>query len=53
VTEHLSIKGMPYPREGHRCFWCPNKTSTPPLGAFDALRTIENGLKMRKLQSPS
>jgi hypothetical protein len=33
-------------------FWCQNKTWSPPLGAFNAIRIVENGLKMRKLWSP-
>jgi hypothetical protein len=51
MTEHLSAQGMPDPREGCRCFWCPNKTSTPPFGAYDALTTVENGLESYRPQS--
>jgi hypothetical protein len=40
---------MPDPRERRCYFGCPNKTSTPPLRAFDIVTTVENGLKMRKL----
>jgi hypothetical protein len=38
------------PRGGLRCFWCPNKTGTSPVGASDTLTIVENGLEMRKLR---
>jgi hypothetical protein len=28
------------------------KKKTPPIGAFDALKIIKNGIKLRKLWSP-
>jgi hypothetical protein len=47
MIEHLNAQSKPDPRERHHCFWCPSKTSTPPLDAFDTLTTtVENGLKM-------
>jgi hypothetical protein len=49
VTKHLSTQGRPNSRQGLGCFWCPNKTLTLPLGAFDILTIVENGLEMRKL----
>jgi hypothetical protein len=36
-----------------RCFTCPNKTQTPPLGASDTLTVVENELEMRKLWPPT
>jgi len=50
MIEHLSVQGMLDPREGCCCFWCPNKTSTP-LGAYEALTIVENGLESYKPQS--
>jgi hypothetical protein len=52
VSKHLSIQGRPNPRGGLCCFWCPNKTLTPPLNAFDALKIVKTGLEMRKLHCP-
>jgi hypothetical protein len=52
VTEHLSAKGRTDSREGLHCFWYPNQTWTPSLGASDTLIIVENELKMRKLQPP-
>ncbi len=52
MTKHLSAQGRPDPRGGLCCFWCPNKTWTPPLGASDTLTIVENALEMRKLQPP-
>jgi hypothetical protein len=52
VTEHLSTQGRPDPRGRLCCFWCPNKTWTPPLGASDTRTIIGNRLEMRKLQPP-
>ncbi len=40
------------PMGGLHCFWCPNKTRTPPLSASGALKHIKNGLETRKLQTP-
>jgi hypothetical protein len=37
VTKHLSAQGRPNPKGGLCCFWCPNKTWTPPLDACDTL----------------
>jgi hypothetical protein len=34
------------------CFWCPNKTSTSPLGTSNTLAIIKTGLEMRKLWPP-
>jgi hypothetical protein len=49
VTKHLSAQDWPDPRGGFCCFWCLNKTWTPsPLGAFDTLTIVKNGLEMRK-----
>jgi hypothetical protein len=36
------------PRGGVSCFWCPNKTGTSLVVAFDTLTIVENGLEMRK-----
>ncbi len=52
VIKHLSVQGRPYPMGGLCCFWCPNKTWTPPLGASDTLTIVKNRLEMRKLQPP-
>ncbi len=53
MTKHLSAQGRLDPRGGLCCFWCPNKTWTPPpLGASGTLTIVENGLEMRKLRSP-
>jgi len=62
VIEHLSTQGKLDPRGGLCCFWCPNKTLTPPIGAFgalkihlkvfDALKIVKNRLQLRKLQTP-
>jgi len=52
VTEHLSAQLRSDPRGGLCCFWCPNKTWTPPHGASDTLTIIKNGLEIRKLLSP-
>jgi hypothetical protein len=38
------------PRGVLRCFWCPNKTWTPPLGASCTLTIVKNRLEMRELQ---
>ncbi len=40
------------PMGGLHCFWCPNKTRTPPLSASGALKHFKNGLETRKLQTP-
>jgi len=40
------------PRGVLHCFWCPNKTWTPPLGASYTLTIVENRLKMRELRPP-
>jgi hypothetical protein len=53
VNEPLSAQSRPDPRRVLCCFWCPNKTWTPPLGASDALKIFKNWLEMRKLPSPS
>jgi len=52
VNEPLSAQSRPDPRRVLCCFWCPNKTWTPPLGASDALKIFKNWLEMRKLPSP-
>jgi hypothetical protein len=41
-VEHLSTQGRVKPRGGLHYFWCPNKTSTPPLGASDTLTIVKN-----------
>jgi hypothetical protein len=33
------------------CFWCPNKTWTPPLGTSDTLTIVKNGLN-EKVMAP-
>ncbi len=40
------------PMGGLHCFWCPNKTRTPPLSASGALKHFKNGLETRKLPNP-
>jgi hypothetical protein len=45
-------QGRPDPRGVLRCFWCPNKTWTSPLGASYTLTIIENRLEMRELRPP-
>ncbi len=52
VIEHLSVQGRPDPREELCCFWCPNRTWTPLLGASDTLIIVKNGLEMTKLWPP-
>jgi len=52
VIEHLITQGKLDPREGLHCFWCPNKTWIPLLGASDTQTIIGKGLEMRKLQPP-
>jgi hypothetical protein len=52
VTEHFSAQGRPDSRVRLHCFWCPNQTWTPPLGASHTLIIVENGLEMKKLQPP-
>jgi hypothetical protein len=36
----LNTQGRLDPRRGLCCFWCPNKTWTPPLGAFGTLKVV-------------
>jgi hypothetical protein len=50
VTEHLSTQGRPDPREGLHCFWCPNKTWIPPIGASDTLKIVKHEIELRKLR---
>jgi hypothetical protein len=50
VTKHLNAQGRSDPRGRLHCFWCPNKTWTPPLDASHTLTVVENGLEMRKLR---
>jgi len=52
VTKHLNTQGRPDPRGELRCFWCPNKTWTLPIGTFGALKIVKNEIKMTKLRSP-
>jgi len=52
VSEHLSIQSKPNPRGKFRCFWCPKKTWMPPLGTFDVLKIVKNGLDMKLLWPP-
>ncbi len=52
VIEHLSAQVRLDPRGELCCFWCPNKTWTPPLGASDTITIVKNGLEMRKLWPP-
>ncbi len=51
MNDHLSDQGRLDQRGGLHCFWCRNKTSTPPIGASGTLKFIRNGLGLRKLQS--
>jgi hypothetical protein len=46
VTEHLSAEGRSDPRGGLCCFWCPNKTWTPPHGTSNTLTIIKNRLEI-------
>jgi hypothetical protein len=32
-------------------FWCLNKTWTPPIGTFDALKIVKNIIKLKNLWS--
>jgi hypothetical protein len=52
IIFYLNAQGKPNSRGGLSCFWCPNKTSTHPLGAIDTLTIIKNGLEMSKLPPP-
>ncbi len=52
MNDHLSVQGRPNPRGRFCCFWCPNKTWTPPIDAFSALKIIKNILELRKLWPP-
>ncbi len=52
VTKHLNTQGRPDPRGELRCFWCPNKTWTLPIGTFGTLKIVKNEKKMTKLWSP-
>jgi hypothetical protein len=49
VIKHLNAQGKPDPRGGLHCFWCPNRSWTPPLYTFDTVIIIKVGLEMRKL----
>ncbi len=40
---------MPNARGGLHCFWCLNKTSTPPIITSGALKIVKNGIELRKL----
>jgi hypothetical protein len=42
---------MPYPR-GQLHFLCLNKTWTPPIGAFVALKIIKKQNKIEKVMAP-
>jgi len=52
MIEHLSTQGKLDPREGLHYFWCLKKIWTPPIGAFVALKIIENIIKLKKLWPP-
>ncbi len=50
MSDHLSAQGRLDPRGGLCCFWCPNKTYNPPIGASGALKIVKNGLELKKLR---
>jgi hypothetical protein len=52
MSDNLSVQGRPDPRARLYCFWCPNKTWTPPIDAFGALKIIKNILELRKFWPP-
>jgi hypothetical protein len=53
VAKHLNAWGRPDPRGGFRCFWCPNKSWTPPLGASDTLIIVKkNKIRNEKVPAP-
>lgn len=52
MSDHLSTQGRPDSRGGLSCFWFPNKTWTPPVGASCTLRIGKNGLELKKFQPP-
>jgi len=51
MSDRLSAQGRLDPRGGLHCFWYPNKTWAPSIGASGALKIIKNGLELRKLWS--
>ncbi len=52
MSEHWSIQGKSNSRGKLRYFRCPKKTWMPPLGTFDALKIVKNGLDMKLLWLP-
>jgi hypothetical protein len=52
MSDHFSAQGRLDPRGGLHCFWSPNKTWTLFIRASDALKIVENGLELKKLQPP-
>jgi hypothetical protein len=52
MTRHLNAQCKQDPRGGLCCFWCSNKTWTPLIGTYGALKIIKNGIGLRKLWPP-
>jgi hypothetical protein len=49
MSDHLSVQSRLSPKGGLHCFWCLNKTWTPPIDIFNILKITQNKLKLRKL----
>jgi hypothetical protein len=52
MSDHLNAQSKSDPRGGLCCFSCPNKTWTHPIGTYDTLKLVKNGLELKKLQPP-
>ncbi len=52
MYEHLMVERRPNPKGGFYCWWCPKRSSSPSISAFDTPKMTKRKTSMRKLWPP-